>query len=90
LNRFFLGIVFGVAASALFAVSGFDWSAIAPPAAAATSQEGARRAASECVRGGPLSVHHPVPHPALVAAGQLFISLYVLIAQHKPREEPAA
>jgi hypothetical protein len=31
-----------------------------------------------------LTVHRPVPHPALLAAGQLLISVYVLVAQQPP------
>jgi hypothetical protein len=90
LNRLFFGILIGIGLSVLYAAAGFDWPGIKPTAAASAERDDAVPAAAYNAPRGPLVVHRPVPHPALLAAGQLFISLYALIALHTPKEETAA
>jgi hypothetical protein len=90
LNRLILGIVFGIGIATLLAAAGVDWPGVATTSAESVEVTGHVSNASDYAPRGPLIAHTPVPHPAILAAGQLFVSLYVLIAQQRPREALAA
>ena len=78
-------ILTGLGGLILILAAGLYWPAAQPSAASEGRQETAGRTAWEIGEADKLIVHRPQPHPAIIATGQLLISLYALVAQQRPK-----